>query len=482
LGIIPYLTNIKGEIMKEENNVCLSKLESDSTYLSKPKRVRAGKTQEKFIEEVSKIHPEYDFSNTVYVGSKSKLKVVCLKHGEFEILAGTLLKGGKCPYCNQEEARKRSSKSLDTFLEEVKLIHPTYDFSKVEYINNKTKVEVICDIHGSYYTTPNILLRGGKCPYCNREEVRRRFSKSLDTFLNEVKLIHPEYDFSKVEYINSSTKVEVICKEHGSFFAQPHTLLKGCGCMKCSEARRGKSVKLTYDKFKKKLLEQGKGHLHIKEEDYKDRNSPLAFTCDIHGEQHINKAYNLIESRYGCPKCGLEEGAKKSRVPYETFLKKATKKFKGKFTYLEDTYKGLSTKMQALCPKHGIIDIFPHSHISQEYGCYSCMVEASGAYYLDKPTTLYYIKLIKGNEEYFKLGITTTTLETRFQKLHTDGVTYETLLTKTFETGSSAYFLEQHLLHQFSSNKIDFILLPKSGGNSEIFNQDIYENIKQYFV
>jgi hypothetical protein len=118
------------------------------------------------------------------------------------------------------------------------------------------------------------------------------------------------------------------------------------------------------------------------------------------------------------------------------------------------------------------------------YGCIKCNPENEKgyrSYYFDKPTTLYYIKLIKGDEEYFKLGITTTTLETRFSKLHTDGVTYQTLLTKTFPTGSTAYYLEQFLLHKYNMNIIDFILLPKSGGNSEIFNQDIYESIKQYF-
>jgi hypothetical protein len=152
--------------MREENNVCLSKIESSSTYLSKPKTVGVWKTQEKYIEEVKKVHPEYDFSNTVYVGSKSKLKVVCLKHGEFEILAESLLRGSKCPNCNREKARGRFRKNLDTFLEEVKLIHPTYDFSKVEYTNNSTKVEVICDIHGSFYSTPTRLLKGCGCRAC----------------------------------------------------------------------------------------------------------------------------------------------------------------------------------------------------------------------------------------------------------------------------------------------------------------------------
>ena len=431
---------------------------------------------------------------------------------------------------------------------------PEYDYSKVEYINSRTKVEVICKEHGSFHITPNNLLNGCGCMKCYdaRRGKSLKLTKSSDTFIQRVREVSPQYDYSKVEYTNNKTKVEVICKEHGSFFAQPNTLLRGCGCMKCYDARRGKSVKLTYDKFKKKLLEQDKGHLSIKDEDYKGSFEPLVFTCSIHGVQYTNKAYNLIESRYGCPKCGkdmapintttsfedlvkrlekrykgkitiyentyttlsndikancklhgdfiskpnlmlknnhgcpscnLENRGKKRIMPFSEFLEKANKQFNNKYTYLEETYTKSKAKMKAICPTHGIIDILPYKHLRQEYGCYLCGVEAIGSYitYFDKPTTLYYIKLIKGDEEYFKLGITTTTLKKRFYKLNSEGLTYEIIATKTFETGISAYHLEQYLLHKYNSYRIAFILLPKSGGNSEIFNQDIYESIKQYF-
>jgi hypothetical protein len=123
------------------------------------------------------------------------------------------------------------------------------------------------------------------------------------------------------------------------------------------------------------------------------------------------------------------------------------------------------------------------SVLGNKYPCKKCVYKygESGRAYYDKPTTLYYIKLIKDNEEYFKLGITTQTISERFRNTPQENVTYQIIATKTFETGRKAYFLEQRLLRQYSSNKIDFILLPKSGGNSEIFNQDIYESIKQYF-
>jgi hypothetical protein len=277
--------------------------------------------------------------------------------------------------------------------------------------------------------------------------------------------------------------VEVICNIHGSFFIRPNELLKGCGCTKCYHKRRVKDIELTYDKFKKKLLEEGKGHLHIKEEDYKDRNSPLVFTCNIHGVQHTNRAYNLIENIYGCPKCGNHIKGSKRVVSLEEIKKRLFNKFRDKISIVDSSYTFSTTEATFICQEHGEYTNIVQYVLENKYPCKKCADkygESDRAYY-DKPTTLYYIKLIKDKVEYFKLGITTKSISERFHRLPQEGLTYEILLTKTFETGISAYHLEQFLLHKYNMNIIDFILLPKSGGNSEIFNQDIYESIKQYF-
>lgn len=47
------------------------------------------------------------------------------------------------------------------------------------------------------------------------------------------KVHHSKYDYSKVEYINSSTKVCIICPEHGEFYQRPQDHLKGYGCSRC---------------------------------------------------------------------------------------------------------------------------------------------------------------------------------------------------------------------------------------------------------
>ena len=41
-----------------------------------------------------------------------------------------------------------------------------YDYSKVDYVNPKTKVCIICPEHGEFWQTPDSHLRGCECPRC----------------------------------------------------------------------------------------------------------------------------------------------------------------------------------------------------------------------------------------------------------------------------------------------------------------------------
>lgn len=55
-----------------------------------------------------------------------------------------------------------------------------------------------------------------------------------EEFINRSIEIHDgRYDYSKVDYINSRTKVVIICKRHGEFLQTPHNHLQGQGCPRC---------------------------------------------------------------------------------------------------------------------------------------------------------------------------------------------------------------------------------------------------------
>lgn len=63
--------------------------------------------------------------------------------------------------------------------------------------------------------------------------------KTTEQFVAEAKAIHGDkYDYSKVSYINNSTKVCIVCPQHGEFWQYPKVHLKGNGCRKCPRKKK----------------------------------------------------------------------------------------------------------------------------------------------------------------------------------------------------------------------------------------------------
>ena len=140
-------------------------------------------------------------------------------------------------------------KSNDEFIREARLIHHNrYDYSKVEYASNKTKVCIICPEHGEFWQAPSDHLNGKGCPQC-AGNVRH----DKDTFVEKAKHIHNDrYDYSKVEYVNAHTKVCIICPEHGEFWQTPNNHLNGNGCPLCKNRKIGDVLRDTVEDFTKK--------------------------------------------------------------------------------------------------------------------------------------------------------------------------------------------------------------------------------------
>lgn len=58
--------------------------------------------------------------------------------------------------------------------------------------------------------------------------------KTTEQFIAEAKAVHGDkYDYSKVEYVNTHTKVCIICPKHGEFWQEAKSHLQGRGCFKC---------------------------------------------------------------------------------------------------------------------------------------------------------------------------------------------------------------------------------------------------------
>lgn len=107
-----------------------------------------------------------------------------------------------------------------------------YDYSKTVYINQTTDVIIICPEHGEFKQRPNNHYMGAGCPICSGNKK----SNTVD-FIAKAQGVHGnKYDYTKTDYINSKSKVIIICPEHGEFLQTPDKHLQGQGCPECSNA------------------------------------------------------------------------------------------------------------------------------------------------------------------------------------------------------------------------------------------------------
>ena len=134
------------------------------------------KTTEEFIKEAREIHGDkYDYSKVVYEGNKKKVCIICPEHGEFWQTPNKHLSLGQgCPKC---VGRNRSTKDV---IEEFRKVHRyDYVYDKVEYVNNRTKVCIICPMHGEFWQTPDVHLRGCGCPMCKSSKLEKNVRNYL---------------------------------------------------------------------------------------------------------------------------------------------------------------------------------------------------------------------------------------------------------------------------------------------------------------
>lgn len=170
---------------------------------------------------------KYNYKKVEYKNSYSKVCIICPEHGEFWQSPNHHLQGKNCPKCGNVY-----SPTTEEFIEKSKEVHGNkYDYSKVDYINNREKVCIICHEHGEFFQTPHEHLLKKGCHKCgNTKKLTQK------EFIEQTKLIHGnKYDYSKVNYKNNKTKVCIICPEHGEFFQTPNShITKNSGCPKCN--------------------------------------------------------------------------------------------------------------------------------------------------------------------------------------------------------------------------------------------------------
>lgn len=254
----------------------------------------------------------------------------------------------------------------EQFIEKAKIKHGNkYDYSKVVYENSQKKVCIICPKHGEFWQVPSAHIRGDNCPKCGNE-ARGRFEKlTLEQFVEKSKEIHGnKYDYSKVNYKNSSTKVEIICKEHGSFFMTPlaHIYSKQ-GCPKCA----GRN--LTTDEIIEKFKTVHGNKYDYSKVVYTKMHEKVCIICPIHGEFWQTPSKHLLGQ--GCSQCSVEKRSNEKRTDLTKIIENCKKIHGDKYDYELVKYNNVNDKVKIICKKHGIFEQRLYDHLGG-HGCPHC--------------------------------------------------------------------------------------------------------------
>lgn len=352
-----------------------------------------------------------------------------------------------------------------------------YDLSKTLYVNRRTKVTIVCRVHGDFEILPLSFLSNkhgcSKCgvvsgsrlstsnttkPKSSFKIFSRRAAKlSSDVLLSQLREMHgTRYVYENdLSYTNKDTgKLTILCKEHGEFTQSIKNHLQGQGCPKCGLAAAGNKLRGTKKSFIKKATKVHQSKFTYTDIIYKSSTTKLDILCNTCCKT-FSMSPNAHLSGQGCPYC---------RGMYKTI---------SDIAYLAKGLEGIivhpgpiqnsTTPVKFTCKEHGT-QTRAVKDLSLGRWCYGC---TKGGFRANRPGILYYVSVDHGTA--YKIGVTNTSVEQRFKGL-TTAIT--TLRTWYFEDGSEALQKEKELLDLYKKFKYTGdALLPS--GNTELFYLDI---------
>ena len=193
-----------------------------------------------WIEKIKLIFGDtYDYSKVNYKGINFKVTLICKYHGDFEKNPRDIIKGTGCPKCGFEKTKKSKVYTFDDIVNKANIIHKNKYAYPLQKVNgSKSKLKIICPIHGDFEQETASHLKGKGCKKCGYILTSTNLFSNTKDFIEKANIIHNSlYTYEKVNYINCSEKVEITCCKHGNFWQIPSNHLNGNGCPKCSTSK-----------------------------------------------------------------------------------------------------------------------------------------------------------------------------------------------------------------------------------------------------
>ena len=343
-----------------------------------------------YINKAKIVHGnKYDYSKVDFINRDTNITVICKTHGEFVVSPRIHIEGkdGKdCKQCVREINEIKRVKEMLSFIEKSNKIHKNkYNYSKVNYINDYSKVIIICEDHGEYEMAPRFHVIGRGCKKCKIIEESNKTPNKMDEniivndiildkiritsteeFIRIANLIHKnKYKYEKTIYVYNKEKVIITCPSHGDFEQLPSNHLKTSGCNKCGIESRANKCRGTVDDFISKAMKINGDRYDYSLVKYLDTSTPVTIICRKHGKFQQTPAAHLSNNQ--CAKC-----SGRYRYTTEEWVAEAMKIHNNKYDYSKVVYINNDTKVKIICKSHGEFEKYPHHHLSKTQGCLIC--------------------------------------------------------------------------------------------------------------
>lgn len=346
-----------------------------------------------------------------------------------------------------------------------------YDYTKVLYVAARSKVVIICHEHGEFEQTPANHCIGHGCHECGGNK-----PLTLTKFVERASKRHSDrYNYSRVDFKNVESVVEIICPEHGSFFQRLMTHLNGFGCHRCGRQNTAKKLSHTNQRFLEDAQKAHGNKYNYSQVRYINALTNVTIICPDHGPFNQKPANHIRD--VGCSKCGHESAAMLKTRSTEDFVQEAKDVHGVLYDYSKVKYKSSHEKVEIGCLVHGSFWQSPVNHVrGNKSGCPGC---ALSGFDQTKPGLLYYIAIKTNNGEHlYKIGITNLSIEQRFPPA--DRTRIRVVMIWRFDVGQHAVEREAIILSRFVRDKYIGPPILVGGGNTELFTRDVLCLDKKY--
>ncbi len=238
-------------------------------------------TIEEVKQQIEQKYPGAICKSTEYKNAQSKLDLVCKSGHQFKSCFNNIQNDHWCQKCAGN--KKYTTKYVKAKIEEK---HPGVIFNSVEYKNNNTKLDLICENGHKFKIKYRSFQKGHWCSECSGTK-----KLTIEYIKNYIGNLRHGAVVSSTEYKNGATKLDLICENGHKFQIRYKDIQQGKWCAKCAELKSEKYIRSIFEKLTGKEFNKARPNWlinpktnHKLELDGFNEETKIAFECQ--GDQH----------------------------------------------------------------------------------------------------------------------------------------------------------------------------------------------------